>query len=86
MDRQEEQNLKAAVVVGEQADPSRARHGLGAHHAVLAAGVPHLNGDGLRHGCPCCQKGGKETKRGFSNNILACFSCAAYDDLSLCLI
>jgi hypothetical protein len=44
--------LEAAVVVGEQADPSRARHGLGAHHAVLAARVPHLQGDGLgRHGC-----------------------------------
>lgn len=60
----QEQNLKAAVVVGEQADPSRARHGLGAHHAVLAAGVPHLNGDGLRHGCPCFRKGGKQTERG----------------------
>lgn len=61
----QEQNLEAAVVVGEQADPSRARHGLGAHHAVLAAGVPHLNGDGLRHGCPCFRKGGKQTERGF---------------------
>ena len=46
--------LQAAVVVGEQADPPRSRHGLGAHHAVLAAGVPHLDGDGLRHGCPSC--------------------------------
>jgi hypothetical protein len=43
-------DLEAAAVVGEEADPAGARHGLGAHHAVLAAGVPHLHGDhGLGH-------------------------------------
>jgi hypothetical protein len=42
-------NLETAAVVGEEADPAGARHGLGAHHAVLAAGVPHLHGDGLGH-------------------------------------
>ena len=77
MDRQEEQNLKAAVVVGEQADPSRARHGLGAHHAVLAAGVPHLNGDGLRHGpwLPLLPKGREGNKEGvfkYTSVLLLC--------------
>ena len=35
-------HLEAAVVVSEELDPAGAGHGLGAHHTVLAAGVPHL--------------------------------------------